>query len=364
MAAIDVLMPVRNGMPYLAEAIDSIQNQTFSDWRLLVLDHGSVDGSLEFAQRRAGKDRRILVSSHPEANGIAALRNIGLAKCDCRYLLLQDADDVSFANRMDIVVRSFENSPNMLVIGGEAIVIDSMGRRIGHLRAPIGPAAVAAASFFHFPMIHPGSAANFRALMWLGAAYGKDIMGAVPPSDTIAVDTLAEDYILFGQLALLGPCANVPVPLIQYRRHKKGTGVTSPLEQIAQALRISRFLAKSFCLRNGLEAFDPGPFCNHADYVFDFGVRDYADQFQKMATSLRRGLGQSDALERELSFRRVLATRDSPVMALRFLQFLSGNTTSPAERRTVRNWLLRELRHGKYVYRMAEPTPVEPHVAA
>jgi glycosyltransferase involved in cell wall biosynthesis len=363
-AAIDVIMPVRNGMPFLAEAIDSIRNQTFLDWRLLVLDHGSVDGSLELAQQRAEADRRISVSSHPEANGIAALRNIGLAKCDCRYMLLQDADDVSVANRMDIVVRSFQASPNMMAIGGEAIVINSAGRRIGHLRAPVAAAAVAAASFFYFPMVHPATAANFRALMRLGALYGEDIMGAVLPSDTIQIGRLAEDYILFGQLALLGPCANVPLPLIQYRRHKKSVGITSPMEQIAQSLTISRFLAKSFCLRNGLEVFDPGPFCNHADYVFDFGMRDYTDQFQKMATVLRRGLGPSDALERELAFRQVLATRDSATMTLRFVQFLLSNSTSPAERRTVRNWLLRDLRRGKYVYRAAEPTLAEPHAAA
>ena len=362
MAAIDVLMPVRNGMPFLPEAIDSIRRQTFSDWRLLVLDHGSVDGSLELAQQCAETDRRIAVSSHPDADGIAALRNIGLAKCDCRYLMLQDADDVSFENRMDIVARSFEAAPNMLAIGGEAIVIDPAGRRTGHLRAPVEPAAVAAASFFYFPMIHPAAAANFRALMWLGAAYGEDIMGAVPASHTIQVGRLAEDYILFGQLALLGPCANVPVPLIQYRRHKKSVGVTSPMEQIAQALKVSRFLAKSFCLKNGLESFDPGPFCNHADYVFDFGERDYKDQFQKMATILLRGLGHSDALERELAFRRVLATRDSGAMAQRFLQLMLGNTTLPAERRTVRNWLLKDLRRGRYVYRVAEPA-AEPRVA-
>jgi len=65
--------------------------------------------------------------------------------------LLQDADDVSFANRMDIVARSFETSPNMLAIGGEAIVVDQAGRRTGHLRAPVEQAALAAASFFYFP---------------------------------------------------------------------------------------------------------------------------------------------------------------------------------------------------------------------
>ena len=59
MATFDVLLPVKNGIDYLAEAIDSICQQTFKDWRLLVLDHGSTDGSLELAQRYAEQDPRI-----------------------------------------------------------------------------------------------------------------------------------------------------------------------------------------------------------------------------------------------------------------------------------------------------------------
>jgi glycosyltransferase involved in cell wall biosynthesis len=351
MAAIDVMMPVRNGLPFLPEAIDSIRNQTFSDWRLLVLDHGSTDGSRQLAEYYAEMDKRISVSSHPEAQGIAELRNIGLAKCDCRTLLLQDADDVSVPNRMEIVTQAFKAAPNMLVIGGDAVVIDSEGRRLGHLSVPREPAAVAAASFFYFPIVHPAAAANFPALMWLNAAYGQDVMGSLPPGESVTVGTLAEDYILFGQLALLGPCANIAAPLIRYRRHQKSTGIRNPQDQIAQALKISRFLAKSFCLKNGLQPFDPGPFCNHADHVFDFGASDYTDQFQTMAAALRRGMGPSPALERELAFREILATRESGKMALRFLRLLLGNGVSRVERRTVRNWLLKDLRQGKYVYR-------------
>ena len=41
MATVDVLLPVRNGLPFLGEAIESIRTQTFTDWRLLILDHGS-----------------------------------------------------------------------------------------------------------------------------------------------------------------------------------------------------------------------------------------------------------------------------------------------------------------------------------
>ena len=81
-----------------------------------------------------------------------------------------------------------------------------------------------------------------------------------------------------------------------------------------------------------------------------------------MAAALRRGLGRSEALERELAFREILASR-SGTMALRFMRFLLGNTALPMERRTVRNWLLKDLRQGKYVYRAADPA-VKAHMAA
>lgn len=354
MATIDVLLPVRNGMPYLREAIDSIRNQTFSDWRLLVLDHGSADGSLQLARRYSQTDKRIEVFSHPEADGVSALRNIGLAKCDCRYLMLQDADDVSAANRMEILIRAFDAAPNLLVVGSEAIVTDSAGRRTGYLRMPTNSKAVTAAAFFYNPIAHPTVAIDFHAAARLGFAYGADILNVVPRPESLAVKTLAEDYMLFGQLALLGPCANVAMPLIRYRRHAESVGILDPAGQIELALRVSRFLAKSFCLMNGLQAFDPGPFCSHADYVFDFGLRGYSSEFSHMAGILRHGLGVSAELERELAFRRVLATRKSNEMALHYLQFRLRNRALPSERRTVRNWLLRDIRRGKYVYRAAE----------
>jgi glycosyltransferase involved in cell wall biosynthesis len=356
LAAIDVLLPVRNGLPFLGEAIDSIRRQTVRDWRLIVLDHGSTDGSLELARQRSEADRRIAVFSCPEADSLGALRNIGLAKCDCQYLLLQDADDVSFPNRMEIVTKAFEARPGLLAVGGEAEVIDPAGKRTGYLRRPADPRAITAATFFYYPMLHPTVAADFPALKKHGAAYGRDILNVLPPSESILANHLAEDYILFGQLALLGPCANIAAPLIQYRRHPQSVGVANPAAQIEIALKVSRFLAKSFCRVAGLEDFDPGPFCNHADYVFDFGRQDYATEYARMADILRRGLGPSPELERELAFRRVLATRNSREMALRYLRFRLNRSIWPNERRTVRNWLLRDLRHGKYVYRAAQPS--------
>jgi hypothetical protein len=198
---------------------------------------------------------------------------------------------------------------------------------------------------------------NFGAVRRLGAAYGTDFLKAVPQSESITVNRFAEDYILLGQLALLGLCANVPVPLIKYRRHGGSVGIANHAAQVEASLLISRFLAKSFCLMNRVEDFDPGPFCNHADYVFDFRRRDYSIQFDHMARSLLRGLGRSPELARELAFRRILATRRYGKMMYRFMQFQCRYAALAEERRTVRNWLLRKVRRDRYIYRSAPHYP-------
>ncbi len=355
MAAIDVLLPVRNGLPFLGEAIDSIRSQIFGDWRLLILDHGSSDGSLALSQKYEERDGRIKLFSFPKADGLAGLLNAGLEKCDCKYMLRQDADDISVATRMSVVVDQFHANPGLLAIGGDVFTIDESGRQIGYVHLPTSPAAITAAGFFYNPMWHPTITVNFAPFRRYGAAYGKDILRSIPEVDSLSVNGLVEDYFLFGQLALLGPCANLGVPLIKYRRHGGSVGVSNPKRQIQLALQVSRFLAKSFCDINGLPEFDPGPFCNHADHVFDFLLGDYTEQFDRMAESLRRGLGRSADLERELAFRWVLATRNSSRMFCRYLKFLLTYGMITNERRTVRNWLLRTVRNGKYVYRAREP---------
>jgi glycosyltransferase involved in cell wall biosynthesis len=350
LATIDVLLPVRNGLPFLKEAIDSIRAQTFHDWRILVLDHGSEDGSANLVQDYAEHDKRINLFSFPHADGLAELLNFGLERCDCRYVLRQDSDDVSFENRISTINDLFRDNPDFVVIGGDAITIDSNGRQVGYLQMPSNPAAIRAASFFYNPMLHPSVAINFSTIKRFGAQYGRDILRVLPSEKSVRILRLAEDYLLFGQLAHLGPCANINVPLIKYRRHGASEGNANPFRQIELALQVSRFLANSFAALNDLPQFDPAPFCNHAEYVFDLGFKDYGSQFQKMELVLRRGLGQSSELERELAFRWILTTRKLGHMAARYLGFHLKYGATATERRIVRNWILRRARKGKYVF--------------
>jgi hypothetical protein len=356
-AAIDVLLPVRNGLPFLREAIESIRDQTFSDWRLLVLDHGSADGSAALARDYEERDPRIKLFSFPGADGLAGLLNAGLEKCDCKYVLRQDADDISLPTRMSAIVDRFRDNPDFLVIGSNAVTIDEAGREIGSVELPSSHEAIAAAGFFYNPMRHPTIAINFASFTRHGAAYGRDFLNAAAEKDLVGVKGLAEDYFLFGQLALIGPCINLRAPLIKYRLHGGSVCVTNTEPQMQLALRISRFLAKSFCAMKGLPEFDPAPFCNHGENVFDFQRADYTDAFEPLAFALRRGLGPSPDVERELAFRWILATRNSFLMTARALQFQTKYGSTASEKRTVRNWLIRGMRGGKYVYRVDAGAP-------
>lgn len=352
MATFDVLLPVRNGIDFLSEALDSIVGQTFKDWRLIVLDHGSIDGSAELAARYAKRDARIIVRAFPDAEGLSGLLNCGLALCDCQYVLRQDADDVSLPDRMAVLARAFEADPALVVVGSLGDVIDAQGKTIGAIDMPIGPGGVAATALFRTPICHPAASMRLEGLRKLAAErgvaairYGIDFIGAVPPERRLQVPGLAEDYYLFGQLALIAPCINLDRKLIQYRWHGANVGATKHQAQMQMALDISRYLSESAAILHGATRFDPAPFCNHGERLFAIeGQGDFSEEYAVLQRMLTRIAPPGAELARELSFRHVLANRAPVAMAARFLRHALRHAVRPAEVRTVKSWLLRSLK--------------------
>jgi hypothetical protein len=338
MATIDVLLPVRNALPFLGESIESIQNQTFGDWRLLILDHGSSDGSLEVAQRYEEDDSRIKVFSLPEADGLGELLNAGIEKCDCKYMLRHDGDDMALPKRMELTNKVFTEDQKQVVVGGESIMIDANGRNIGYLYRPGGAERVTASTFFYCPVTHGTLAIHFSAFKKTGALYGVDFLRALPASESITVKQHAEDYFLFGQLALIGLCNNIRSPLIKYRVHRGSTSISKLHDQVSVACSVSRFLSRSFCRMKSLPEFDPVPFSNHPGHQFQIDKRNLSDEYRKMSETLLRGLGDSPALRRELAFRWVMATRQPWRLLSRYAAFEMRHRRNGVERAIVRGW--------------------------
>jgi len=89
---ISVIVPVYNTGNYLEKCVESILNQTFRDFELLLINDGSTDNSGELCDKFAGSDSRIIVF-HKKNEGVADARNIGIKSANGKYLTFVDSDD-------------------------------------------------------------------------------------------------------------------------------------------------------------------------------------------------------------------------------------------------------------------------------
>ena len=335
-------------MDYLAEALDSICNQTYEDWRLLVLDHGSNDGSFELATAYSKQDARVVVNSFPKAQGLSGLLNCGLDLCDGLYVLRQDADDISMPNRMEVIAKAFEADPDLVLVGSLGEVINAEGERIGGFNVPADEYTLRSMALFRTPVMHPTVAMRLSEVRRLGARYGVDFIQILPKSQQIEVPNLAEDYFMFGQLALISKCENIQQELIQYRWHGANISSTKYVEQTNVALNISRNFIQMLALKHGTAAFDPAPFCNHGEKLISYPQQnDFSMEFLPLKNVLTKLVPNSQARERELDYRWVLSNRSLPVMLYRYLRFVLKHGKSETEWRSIRAWIVDAIKHRK-----------------
>lgn len=97
-----VIIPVFNVEAYLAECLDSVLNQTFSDWEAICVNDGSTDRSGEILQEYATRDSRLKIASQPNA-GTAKARNTGLNMATGDYIFFLDSDDWLVPDALQVI---------------------------------------------------------------------------------------------------------------------------------------------------------------------------------------------------------------------------------------------------------------------
>lgn len=108
-----IVMPIYNAEKTLSMAIESILNQSYKNIELVLVDDASEDGSLEIAKGYRNKDSRITLISNYQNRGAYYSRNIGLYKFRQKswdYFTTHDADDISYPNRIKLMVQQFKDS--------------------------------------------------------------------------------------------------------------------------------------------------------------------------------------------------------------------------------------------------------------
>lgn len=113
---ISVVMSVYNGQKYLAEAIESILNQTFADFEFIIIDDGSTDKSLEIIQSFSQKDNRIRIIQNEKNIGLTASLNKGISQASGEYVARMDADDISMPERLAKQVEILESDPSTVLV--------------------------------------------------------------------------------------------------------------------------------------------------------------------------------------------------------------------------------------------------------
>ncbi len=115
---ISIIVPIYNVEKYLFESLQSLKNQTFSSFEVIMVDDGSTDGSSEIANKIAKEDFRFKYI-RKNNSGLSASRNVGLRYAKGKYILFMDSDDTLEINTLDVLYHTAEKEQlDLIVFGG------------------------------------------------------------------------------------------------------------------------------------------------------------------------------------------------------------------------------------------------------
>jgi glycosyltransferase involved in cell wall biosynthesis len=200
---ISVLLPVRNAQPFLSEAIQSIQNQSFKNFEVMLLYSPSRDGSRALLESMAAQDRR-LIFTEVKGGNLAACLNEGWQGARGEFIARMDADDVAHPERFARQMAAFAGRPALGLLGGAVRYIDAAGRKGRTVRQPQG-GDIERAFYWGCPFTH--SSVMMRRALWEKCGGYRELFAQ------------AEDYDLWLRLHALTEMDNLPQTLLYYRLH-------------------------------------------------------------------------------------------------------------------------------------------------
>lgn len=205
MPKISVIMPVYNAERYIKIAVDSIINQTFKDFELIVIDDKGTDDSIKIVEEISDSRIRIL---HNEKNcGIAFSRNRGITEAKGEYLALMDDDDYAPDYRLEMENRFLDAHKDVAVVGGARHIIDEKNNIVKYNSSLMihNPKRVRAELIFHDVIPNGSSMMRKKFIQDNGIQYKDNMYGM-------------EDYHFWVQCSLYGNIVNLSDVLLYWRK--------------------------------------------------------------------------------------------------------------------------------------------------
>jgi len=223
---LSIFIPVRNGARTLPDTLDSLLDQSFSDFEVIVVDDGSTDTTREVASGYAERDPRVRVLPLPHGGEVVA-RNAGLAAGHpaAAYRMNHDADDISLPGKLEALVGYLDAKPEVAIVGCGAEYFDDDGSPRGEPAIELDPARIRATFGTVNSMIHSASLVRSEVYDEIGG-YREEWRSV-------------DDYELFARALLAGfELANLPAVLHRSRLHPASVSSTRAPEILFGAARV------------------------------------------------------------------------------------------------------------------------------
>lgn len=219
---ISVILPVFNAEKYIKEAVQSIIDQTFGDFELIIINDGSTDGSLEILEQFKALDKRVVLITR-ENQGLVKTLNEGVSIASGQWIARMDADDIALSNRFECQMQWLMQN-NLDICGSWVSLFGTADKRI--LKHSQTDAAIKMEMLFGTPFAHPSVIMKKELVKKLlyDIAWEK-----------------CEDYDLWERAARAGwRMGNVPKVLLLYRQHSSQVSSKAFIHQQVLTQKIRR----------------------------------------------------------------------------------------------------------------------------
>lgn len=201
-------MPVYNSEKYVIDSIQSILNQSFSDFELIVVDDCSTDSS--FSLVSGLEDSRIKLIKMPENSGISKALNKGIDVAKGEYIFRMDSDDISLPYRLEKQIKYMDENPSCALCGSW---IKTFGYNEVLFDYDSSPEKIKSNLMFFNCIAHPSVVIRKKFIDDNNLFYEEDF-------------PCAEDFYLWTKVSKLGEIHNIKEVLLMYRTHENQIGKT------------------------------------------------------------------------------------------------------------------------------------------
>jgi glycosyltransferase involved in cell wall biosynthesis len=240
---ISVVMSVLNGELFLAEAVESILNQTFEGFEFIIINDGSTDGTGAILGSYRKMDQRVRIVSQ-ENRGLVRSLNLGCGMAQGKYIARMDADDIALKDRLQLQVDFLEKHPEPALLGGAVEIIDRLGDTLEIQKNPTGNQEIQSAFLRNgCPIWHP--TVLMRREIFLGTGGYRQIVNG------------AEDHDLWLRIAEHHQLANLGTVVLKHRRHPDEVTVsTSRRCALSRVAALAAAAARRKGLADPLDSID------------------------------------------------------------------------------------------------------------